>query len=347
MSGARSCSWAEKLGLSGAVGLQTFSLLLSIVTLILGTLFFKEILSKKGLTVATILWALWPLAILVSPRIGNDQLFYMLHVLCLWGGVKYLNSGRGKFLIVAVMATMLAMWTKTTAVVSLGMLLLFACFGYVGNARLLKPSKSEKVAWLLFAIFLVAVILQKFFGNADLVGNASGLNHKLKIGTEAFNFLYFDLKSFIIHPFTNVWNDEMGRQYFLNYSFKTSLFGEFELLKTLTGRTLATIISVSFLGLCVYAIRGFWKTKMQMIHWLLLLQGIAFMGALAFMRYQYPYACSNDFRYIFPVILSLIPFVSWGINLEGASRKWKMCGVLLTTIFAVSSAILFVLVIVR
>ena len=333
----------ERLGYPGTTGLQAFSLLLSVLTLFFGLLFLRQFLKGGAFGVASVLWAFWPVMLLASPRIGNDQMFYMLHVLCMFGGIKYLNSGRGKFLILSVIATALAMWTKTTAVVTLGTLILFAISGYVLNARSLRPTRSELVAWGMFLALVVAIVLQRLLGDADLVGNSSGLNHRLKVGNEAFNYIYFDLQNFMTHPFTSPWDDDLGRQLFWNYSFKTSLFGEFNLVHNATGRTLATFISGSFVGLAVYAARGFWRNRLRAMHWILLLQGVAFFGALMFLRIKHPYACSNDFRYILPVVLCFIPFVAQGITLEGASTKWKVLGYALTFVFVACTAVLYIL----
>ena len=109
------------------------------------------------------------------------------------------------------------------------------------------------------------------------------------------------------------------------------------------GRTFATLVSVTFLGLLVYAVRGFWKTRLKTIHWLLLMQGGAFIAALMFLRIKLPFACSNDFRLIAPAILSFIPFVAMGVNVEGGSLKWKVLGYALVAGFVLSTVILYIL----
>lgn len=333
----------EWLGLSGTTGLQAYSLLLSILTVFLGVLFLRSFLSGKSLGIASALWSFWPVMILVSPRIGNDQLFYMLHMLCMWGGVKYLKEGHGKYLLIAVIATALAMWTKATAVVTLGTLFVFVILGYWVNLRRRRLTCSEWASAGLLLSLIVAVVLQRLLGDSALVGNSSGLAGRLKVGNEAFNYIFFDLKSFVTHPFTSAWNDGFGREYFWNYAFKTSLFGEFEMVRNVVGRNLATVVSCTFLGLIVYAARCFWKTKLRMIHWFLLLQGAAFIAALMFLRMKHPYSCSNDFRYILPAIICFIPFVAQGITSEGTSIKWKVLGYGLVLAFVLCTTALFIL----
>ena len=68
-----------------------------------------------------------------------------------------------------------------------------------------------------------------------------------------------------------------------------------------------------------------------------------FIAALMFLRIKVPYSCSNDFRYIAPVVLSFIPFVAMGVNVEGGSLKWKVLGYALVAGFVLSTVILYIL----
>lgn len=323
-------------------GLQVESLLFSILFLFVACGFFKEFLTGAPFKIATALMAFWPVLILVSPRIGNDQLFYLLHAVCVLCGYKYLKSGVGKYLVIAAVATALAIWTKSTGMVTLGTLALFAVGGYVTNFRSLIPSKTEVAGWLIFVLTIAGVAVDRLLGDSDLVGNSQSLHSGLKIGNAIGNFVYFDLKSFLTEPYTSPWTDGLGREYFLNYMFKTSLFGEFKLLETAMGKILATVISMSFLGMVVVAARGFWSTKLRGVHWILLLQAVAFVAALAFLRNKIPFSCSNDFRYIVPVLLSFVPFVSMGLHVDGSSTKWKVFGYAQVIIFVVASALLMI-----
>lgn len=340
---AASTSYAisEFLGVPGTVGLQAFSLLISLLTTFVGLLFLRKILEGRALLLSSFLWIFWPLMIVVAPRIGNDQLFYLLHVLCMWGGINYVKEGRGKDLIIALVATGFALWTKSTAVVTLGMFFVFMVAGFFAKSCL-KPSKSEWVAWSMFVGLVVAFVLNKVFGSS-LVGNIGSLNSQMKVPNEVFNYLYFDLQNFLQAPYTNCWNSSMGRDFFWNFALKTSMFGEWEVLTTPAGRLLATLMSVLLLGLVVYAIRGFWKTRFKLVHWILFLHGVAFVAALMALRIKYPFACSNDFRYILPILLSFCPFVAYGIALDGASTKWKFLGYTLVVGFVACSAVLYIL----
>ena len=76
----------------------------------------------------------------------------------------------------------------------------------------------------------------------------------------------------------------------------------------------------------------------------MLVSGLAFTAALLFLRIKIPFSCSNDFRYIMPVLLSVISFFVVGVSLPDTSRRWKILGVLLAIVFAVSSVALFLVI---
>lgn len=327
-------------GFASSAGVQFFSLALSILLLFCGIAILKKLLSDKQLVIAAAIWTIWPSLILVAPRIGNDQMFFALHVLCLLAGFNYIKDGKGKHLIVAVVCAALAIWTKSTGFITLILVILMAVIGFFKTNQLHRPSATELVSWSLFLLIIAGLVIEKLVGGDNLVSNASSLHSGLRVGNEAGNYLYFDLKSFLTEPYTSAWADGLGREYFLNYAFKSSLFGEFKLVETELGKTLASLISASFLGMLVFATRGWWRTKLDVYHWILLIQAVLFFAALGYLRYKYPYACSNDFRYITPALLSFVPYVALGIYQEEYSLKWKVMGLITVIIFVVSSVLL-------
>lgn len=334
---------SKVFNISGTNAVQIASFAFSIAVMIFGFFVLREFLKGAPLFAATMVWALWPMLIMSATRIGNDQLFYLLHIVCLWGALKYVGTHKGKFILVSAVATLLGMWTKSTAVISLGVCGLAFVLGYVYSRDRLLPSKTELAAVVVLALTVAGILVKMFVGDGGLVSNAGSLHGGLKVGNDFINYLYVDVQQLLAQPFTSAWKDELGRQYFINYAMKTSLFGEFTLLHERFGVGVAEVVNVSFLLLLPYCVRGFWSNRMSKRTLLLFVQGVAFILALAFLRYQYPFACSNDFRYIMPSLLTLIPFAGMGLGVEKASLKWKSCGYLLMTVFALSSVVLMVM----
>lgn len=330
------------LSISGTQMLQFQSLLFSILILFFGFLCLKQILSGKALVLASVLWCFWPTLILSAPRIGNDQFFYVTHIITLWLCIKYLitkSPGRGKYILIAVLISALSYWTKSTGIISIGIVNLTIILGYFPRESL-KPTKVEFIAIITSFLLVALIFFLKAIGSADLVGNAISLNSGLRVGNEPANYLFFDIKDFVVHPYASPWEDAGGRQYFWNYLFKTSLFGEFKIFTAPVGLWLASFVNLSFLGLMFFGLRGWWKSKFSKINFLLIVQAMTFIAALMFLRLKHPYSCSNDFRYILPILLSFIPFVANGIVDVGATLKWKAAGVFTVLVFAVGSILL-------
>ena len=119
------------IGYASSSGVQAFSLALSIFLLLCGLIILKKFVSGIPLQIAAILWTVWPTLLLVAPRIGNDQLFYALHVACLLAGFNYIKNGKGLHLIIATTSAALAVWTKSTGYITIGLVILFAFIGFV------------------------------------------------------------------------------------------------------------------------------------------------------------------------------------------------------------------------
>ena len=313
-----------------------FDLLLSLIALGFGLACLKNLLGGAPLIAAALLWSVWPSFVLASPRLGNDILFYAMHAVALWGCLKYLRTNLGKYFIVAVVASFIAYWTKSTAVVTFGVLGLTALLQLFRNPR--SWSRSERVATGLFVAAAITVACITL--THDVVGNAGGNDSSVLVLNTPGNFLFFDLKTFMTQPYTDPWHDELGRQFFWNYLAKTSLFGEFKLLPTPKGLWLATIISACFIALLVFGIRGFWKTRWDKVQVVMVVHAFLFFAAMIALRLKYPFSCSNDFRYIVPVLLSCLPWVSEGFCSGDASRKLKVCGWGTVLLFAACSSIL-------
>ena len=331
--------FAHVLNLTGDTALQLVSLFLSFAILLMGFFVLQKWLNGTALNIATLLWAFWPVMIISSSRIGNDQLFYLFHIVCLWGSAMYAKCRSGKHLLVAAVASLLAIWTKSTGAISVGVCVLGFLLGYFGPVGWVKLKKSEIVAAVVILVTIVGYLVHMMTGDGSLVANAHSLHGGLKVGKSWVNFLYVDLQQMIAHPFVNAWDDELGRQYFWNYMMKTSLFGEFVLLKRGAGVVFAEIVNISFLVLVVYCIRGFWKKDISRRSLLFTAQFLAFVLALAFLRYKHPFSCSNDFRYIAPVLLSVIPFMSMGITAPGSSTKARALGITVAVVFAICSVL--------
>lgn len=330
---------AEFLGFSPHRAVQWATLALSVVFVSAGMFALQFLMRGSALAIAALLWAFWPVLFLISPRIGNDQLFFVAHTLCFVSMLGYMLRQKSWYLLLGAIACWISFWTKSTGIVTIGIWCAGFLLGYFPRESF-APRKGELVGLGILLLLGIAILLRFVLGT-DLVGNASGLNSGLSVGIEPKNFLYFDLPGFLTEIYASPWHDEGGRQFFWNYIAKTSLFGEFHVRTDSVGNWLAALVNVSFVGLVMFAAVGFWKKRLDRFGFLLLFQAGLFFAAMIALRLRYPFSCSSDFRYIVPVLISFLPFVGWGIFKDGASAKWKAFGCLCVFVFASSSCALY------
>lgn len=342
VAGASVWTLATQLDLVETRALQWLSFVFSIILMIVGVKILMLLLNGAPLVLASSLWLFWPVLFMISPRVGNDQLFFLTHVLCLWWCLKYILNKDGRCMILAGFMVALSFWTKNTGTVTALIFVSAFVLGYFPRQSL-KPGKSEIAAFAVFAVFVFCVVLDKFFFESALVGNLNSLNSSMRVKSNVQNILFFDIKEFLTIPYTSGWYDEGGRQYMLNYLAKTSMFGETILDDSVAGKNLAVSMSFLFLGIVAAAFVGFLKTKINKAYLLLVLQAVYFFVALTTLRVKAPYGCSSDFRYVVPALLSFVTFAGLGVFRKEVSLGWKCTGVVFSVLFVICTIWLMML----
>lgn len=332
-------NFSKLVGFAQAPFVQDFSLFVSLFALGFGLACLKKVLTGLPLMASAILWCVWPSFVMASARIGNDILFYGFYVTSLWGMLSYLKTNKGVYFLIAVVGATLSYWTKSSGAIAFALIGLVVVIHFVPRF-LDKVSKTE---WISLGLFVISCSVVAYFVLFHkIVGNSGGLDNSVLISNVPGNFLYFDVKTFLTNPYIDPWHDELGRQYFWNYLTKTSLFGEFTLLNSELGKWMASICSACLLGFIAFAIVGFFKKKMDKVNLVLFVQMILFVVSLMAIRLKYPYSCSNDFRYIIPVLLSCLPWSVEGMFGKDVALKVKVVGALLVMLFVVCSSVVLI-----
>lgn len=308
---------------------QSFTLLLDAVFLIFGILFFRNFLTPNYLFLASLLLVFWPSGIIHAGRIGNDHLVYLLYAATLYFISKY-NGVHKRPIILATIMVCLSLFVKTNGIVAA-----FPLIAYYFIRTVFVDQRGFKKGFLGSSGILLAVLMTLFINMAPaayevyqgkkdqlLVGNASALHGGLKIQNKVSNFLIIDTKGYFEQTYTSPWNDRGGRQYFWNYHFTTALFGEFThskssekwafILKLLFGFSLLTM-SVGFFHPSTLKTSG---------PGLYILSGVGLIIAAILFRIKLPYACANDFRYVYPLILTWIPLTLAGLKKMSQYSGW-------------------------
>lgn len=314
------------LGLSGPVVLQGLALTLWLVFLTpsAGALRLCLRRSLQVLLLATIALALWPSGIFHGLRLGNDAALYAAAGPATWFLLRWWRSGRRRHLFAAAGFTALALLCKSNAIVlatALGML--------VGLRLLLRPRQRYPRQWLdagvaagvIGAGMLLSLANQFYYywhGQLDswLVGNAFHLAPVMRVPVKIDNFLPLHLPLFLSTPWMSSFDDASGRANFWNYLLRSAISGEYHFEGALQhgislvwgGLLLMLLLALLVPGRRRWSRAALWRDAP------LLLLGLLWFASVLALRIDMPYSCSNDFRYILPVLL---PFV-----IAAARRNW-------------------------
>jgi hypothetical protein len=263
------------------------------------------------------LLCLWPSGIIHSVRIGNDDASYLAFGGMLFYASRWWQGGRDRHFHAAAAFAGLAMLIKSNGLVAFALLgLLFVVHAVRDPQRSIRGLLRR--AWpaaVFFAVPTAATLVRAIrdvtpgHPHSLLVGNSDKLTKAIAVGNGAANYLWFDLKMLVTAPYSTSWSDEAGRQYFANFALKTSLLGDF----SYDGARLSDLaVVMSFLFVPILICVGLGAACQTRDDWLdtlplWLMIGLA-VASLAALRMSIPMACSNDFRYILPILMPSLYF---------------------------------------
>jgi len=300
--------------------LQQGQLLFSFASIIFGVALILNLFGNNRLAyLASIISVFWTGFAIAGPRINNDIEFYFGALFCMLFAQRYWLTHKNLDMFLASLGASIALASKSTGFVILAVwvvvyVLCTVRFLKIGSLRALLASAFTVL--LFIGISNHRTIIDIFEGKKiDIVGNGNSLHGGLRVNNTAGNYLYLDLKDYLLIPGTSAWVDEGGRQYFWNYAIKSSLYlsHDIALLKSPAGRTLITALCALALLIFVFALWGTIHAKYRELPAVLF--AISLFSALMYLRINYPYSCSNEFRYIFPVIFPLAYFSVRGVHI--------------------------------
>jgi len=295
------------------------------------------------------LFAFWPVSIIHSVRIGNDPMLYFLLTASLYFMMQWYFHDKKRHLLLASFIGAAAIVTKANGEI------LVAVLAVIGLYKMIKSREWKayfKLAiipcFVLFTAVAITVapgLILKMQGKRDklYIDNIDGLSHANIVGNTAANYFWFDAKVFVTEPFTDPYDDRMGRQFFWNYLGKTGLFGEFKYPALLS---INTAVFSSFLAvlMLIYTIVGIYHMRKSDFKTLapVLLSGFFLWAGVTYMRMTFP--ANIDFRYIVPILLTFCMLYAASIiqyERIGATRMANI-GKTISVLFSLSG-IIFIL----
>ncbi|AKT38922.1 ArnT family glycosyltransferase [Chondromyces crocatus] len=301
------------------VGLQLFSLLITLGLAVYGVLTARRLLTAPRLVwLATALLMFWPYSVHNSVRVHNDTLVSMLLVAALYHAVCWYQEDRARDLYLSAAMCALGVLTKSSAYPLIGLLLVLMglrLFRAGGRVLLLKRGA---VVIALLAASLMLNTLRKGQGESGgerglchrVLGSACSVSPASLMGNKPYNYLYFDVEGFLHQPYVLTDRDDSGRQLFWSHLLKSSLFGThnkipdretaYELNRDVAGVMAALLLAMMTFGFVASASapREGWRR-----FGVLILSLVSLVGFLAAFRILLPAPHHTDFRHIFPAVV--------------------------------------------
>lgn len=334
LGGAAFWHWADWLNLPKPEFIRVYGLFLWFIFVVssLGLInyFLKNRYHAIYASSAALLF--WPGAVMHSVSIGNDIALYAFSGLSLWFLVRWWNESKRSDLVYMGLCCALAFLSKSSAFALIGACGLLVLWRFFENFK--HQFKIRFFDLIIFSfisgagLVLSFVVRIYYYLNGSiphwLIANSGGLNGALKVSYDVPAFIPLDIPKFISSPWMSAWDDATGRNNFWNYLLRSSFTGEFQ-FDGVVQTSIAVIWGVLLLLLIFLLIKFALDAQFKKaIHaWPLLLTAGFWILSLIILRIEMPYSCSNDFRYVLPV---LVPFVIACALAGGFARQilWGM-----------------------
>lgn len=339
--------WAKMaifLGMSengGILAAQQLSFLISVGILLLFLLFAMRLFAdpqKQALFLC--IPATIPSIVFFSARLNNDALTLLLSMACLYGILRWWQTGSIWLYLLGAVFLGFAALTKSTAFLLLPLLFILPF--------LLLPRKKKK-PWKQVMVGGIAILLiagwfhiPRFLkeGNAArfLVRNVVTLNTGLHVPNTPSALLTFNPVEVLRHPYNNTWADAERRMNFPEFLYRSAFLGEFgagENLRIIVQQILAigmALFCVSVWGM-ILDLRKNWRTNLP----LLLAFVSALMGHFAF-RILSSFSPSQDFRYSAILLCPLCFYLLRGT--EALPKPLRTCVSILIVVLALQSLLI-------
>lgn len=328
--GAAVFSLSEALNVSTTESLQALSVLFWLVFLVSSIATLRLFLRNNVVVYWTAVIALvfWPSGIIRSVGIGNDVPLYACIGIGTWFMCQWWKTGRRSLLVWAAVFSALALLIKSNGIV------LAAALGSLLAVRFFFRRDCKKCKTLLDGMLFGTIVLSGFIASFAvriyfylkgelshwLVSNAGGLGDSLRVPVSLKSFTPLDLPTFLTQPFINSYDDSTGRGNFWNFLMRSSLTGEFSfdgklqvLISYAWGAALVVLFFVALVDLRRLSSLNFARFYRYMPIIVLL---VLWLLSMIVFRIQLPFSCSNDFRYITPMLMPLLLVWAMGGRLQ-------------------------------
>lgn len=322
--------------------IQLAMVLLSSLTLLLFYKILRELNCSCAATLTAVcLFAFHPTNIYFSSRINNDNTLLFFYTLSFYFLIKWFKSNSPRDMVLLSLSAAFAVLTKFSGILLVPLIAAAFIMTILKNRdRRMKVFRQ----YAFFGMIFLPLSMSYPFRNYILFNQPFGYVPFLGKGfTPTFrNLLYLPVGNIAKNPFNN--GGLAGGEYFMEFFLKSSLFGEWQSpgLERLATAMLLLVAVLAILIAGYLAINL--KSILKDIRLLLVLNLVIPILLEMKFRMDLPTACSQDFRYAAPILLSVSFFLGETVerlnSLKSGMPK-RLAAACLLAFCALSSIFLF------
>jgi 4-amino-4-deoxy-L-arabinose transferase-like glycosyltransferase len=348
---ALAAAWSRGLGVGGWVplelGLQWLSLLLFFGFVVVALLILRSCTQRPAtLRLAAALIVFWPSSVINSVRVHNDALASLLMLTAMYFIAEWDRRERDRDFYAALIASALALLTKSSGYAVAATLVLFAVLRLRSTGLRRESLRRCAVAIVVLAgVGFLAVGLRQSRNPTILcqkvLGHACDGRYVPAIPDSPRRFVSFDVRTFLRRI------DTVPADPFPNRLAKSALFGVTPLGEELGDERhqwLATLLSGLLLAMgafCLVALPALRGARLRdcRAYWVSTVVLFAFLVAF---RIRAPNEFHEDFRHIFPALVPLcLGYATAVERVRLVSRGLHFVGVAVALLMITSSAAFF------
>lgn len=318
--------YAAALAATAAEQLRVFNPLSAIRLLSLGfyaifmgaaflTLQETSVKEKSAYVMAAVQLIFWPASILMATRINNDIPAYAAWSVSFLFLMRWVQTKQMRSLTSAVLVAGLGVLIKAS-LLAMGFIIFAVMLVKISEEKI--PIRTYTHRRFLLAAGIAVACVAFFYLQPAIKMALHGIDHPIAHvpGPRPYDFgfghfLTFNLKDFFGDPFLAPWKNRPDMPY-LNYFFKTALFGELQFSHPGLARWVGAFF-LTYVGVAVIAIAGLIKAeKEKTLPWLLAIV-IPLSLSVAFTVKEQSDFC-QDFRLIYPMYVPAVILAAQGLQ---------------------------------
>jgi len=295
---------------------QLVMVLLSSISLVYFQKILKLVTANKVITTAALaVFAFHPANIYPSAFLNNDNTLLFFYILAFYYLLKWMKNTTYRNILLLALFTSLSILTKKSAVILLPIIFTVFLVTVLKNRTACKTCIKQITAFCIMAAPLSAsfqlrnfILFKQGFGYTPSVPFAPYPN-------SIHNLFHISFERLLEFPFTgDPFNEFDKNRFFSEYLFKSSLFGEWRFpgLENIAALLITASVAVWVIIAAYLLLSG--KDDIKGYGYVFLMNLFIPIVLQFKFRLDYPFVCSQNFRYIAVILISAAYFTGKAVD---------------------------------